>query len=93
MIIDVTPQELRDTAKQVRLGSEEVQQVLASLASGVQGLKWRGSASEGFQLMFQDWQRGAFQVREAMDGIALLLAQAGDAFERTDEGIRANTGH
>lgn len=93
MSIDVTPDELRVTADQVRQGSAEVQQLLSSLASKVQGLTWRGRGSEGFQLMFQDWQRGASQVNEAMDGIATLLAQAGDAYERTDQDIRSSTGH
>jgi WXG100 family type VII secretion target len=93
MSIDVTPTELHDTAKQVRQGSADVQQVLASLATKVQNLTWRGSGSEGFQLMFEDWKRGAAQVNEAMEGIASLLGQAADAYDRTDQDIRANTGH
>jgi WXG100 family type VII secretion target len=93
LAIDVTPQELRDTATSVRRGSDDVQHVLSSLAAHVQALSWRGSASEGFQSMFQEWQQGAQQVREAMDGIASLLAQAAQAYEDTDAGIRANTGH
>jgi hypothetical protein len=40
----------------------------------------------------QEWQAGAAQVQQAMDGMGIFLDQAAVTYEETEESLRAAAG-
>ncbi|MGQ0679497.1 MAG: WXG100 family type VII secretion target [Actinomycetota bacterium] len=89
-MIKVTSEELHSVSGQLRSGSEEVSQRLESMRSQVQGLvdaDWAGAASDSFRDMYDQWNQGARQVKEALDGISRMLATAAQTYQDTEDQI------
>jgi WXG100 family type VII secretion target len=93
-IIDVESAELRQQAQSVKNGAAEVNELVTRLTGQVQDLagRWRGSASEGFQGLWDEWQRSATQLREAMQGIGDFLQQAAETYEQAEDSIKSSAG-
>ncbi len=90
--IKVTSEQLQSVSSQLQSGSEEVSQRLESMRSQVQALvdaDWQGAASDSFRQLWEQWHVGARQVKEALDGIAQMLAQAARTYEETEAQLAA----
>ena len=86
--IRVTSEELQAVAAQLGRGSVEVAQQLGAMESRVRGLvdaEWTGAASDAFRDLWDQWQRGAGDLREALDGISRMLGQAARAYQDTED--------
>ena len=57
--------------------------------SSVLGGEWQGAASGQFQSLWEEWQRSAAGLRDALDGIAQLLGSAATQYQLTEDGIKA----
>ncbi len=86
--IKVTSEQLQSVSTQLQAGSEDVSQQLASMESQVRALvdaEWQGAASDSFRDMYEKWHRGARDVKEALDGISQMLAQAAITYQETED--------
>ena len=92
--IGVQSEELRQQAGAVKAGAAEVNDILGRLTGQIQTLasSWEGAASAAFQARWQEWQAGAAQVQQAMDGMGIFLDQAAVTYEETEESLRAAAG-
>lgn len=92
--ITVTSEELHQQATRVATGANEVDAILTRLTGEIQNLaaSWEGAASQAFQTRWQEWQTGAQQVRQAMEGMGQFLAEAARAYEDTEEQLRSAAG-
>ena len=78
----VTPEQLQSTSARVRSGASSIDGELAALAAAVGPLSsvWTGVAQARFAELWAEWQRSAAGLREALEGIATLLATAGQNY-------------
>jgi WXG100 family type VII secretion target len=90
----VTSTDLSALGNRVAQGSEETQTLLSNLAGQVEALTgvWDGQAASNFQGLYREWQQGASQVKEAMDGISQFLVQAAQTYEQTEAQIAQAAG-
>jgi WXG100 family type VII secretion target len=91
-LIKVTSEELHTLASNVQTGSTQIQDQLSRMqgeVAGVIGGEWQGSASGQFHALWEEWQRSAAGLRDALDGISRLLSSAGTQYQLTEDGIRA----
>lgn len=94
-LIRVTSEELHSLSGQVQAGSSSIQDQLGRMASevsGVVGGEWQGNASSQFHTLWDEWQRSAAGLKDALDGIARLLNQAGTQYQTTEDAIRSSMG-
>lgn len=86
--IKVTSEQLTSVASQLQAGASEVEGQLSSMRSQVSALvdaDWAGAASDSFRDLWEKWHSGATQLREALDGIQGMLAQAARAYQETED--------
>lgn len=76
----------RNAAQQNETETTQLSNMLLSRV----GADWAGVASAQFQQLWNDWHNAANEVQKALDGISMLLRQAGDAYESAEHSI-ANT--
>jgi WXG100 family type VII secretion target len=91
-LIKVTSEELHTLSGNVQTGSAQIQDQLTRMqgeVSGVLGGDWQGSASGQFHALWEEWQRSAAGLRDALDGISRLLGSAATQYQLTEDGIRA----
>ena len=94
-LIKVTSEELQQLSGNVTTGSHNIHDQLQRLQSeilGVVGRDWEGVASNRFQALWDEWHRSAAGLKDALDGIARLLSQAGHAYHETEMSIRNSMG-
>jgi WXG100 family type VII secretion target len=94
-LIRVTSEELHSLSGQVMAGSGSIQDQLARMAgevSGIVGGEWQGTASSQFNTLWDEWQRSAAGLKDALDGISRLLAHAGTQYQTTEDAIRSSMG-
>ena len=94
-LIKVTSEELEHLSTNVTTGSHNIHDQLQRLQSeilGVVGGDWEGVASNRFQALWDEWHRSAAGLKDALDGIARLLAQAGNHYHETEMTIRNSMG-
>ena len=88
--IKVTSEQLQSVSSQLQTGSDDVSRQLDSMESKVKALvdaDWQGAASDSFRDLWDKWQRGAAQVKEALDGISQMLSQAARTYQDTEDQI------
>ena len=76
-------------------GSGQIQDQLARMASEVSsvvGGEWQGSASSQFNTLWDEWQRSAAGLKDALDGISRLLGNAATQYQSTEDAIRSSMG-
>jgi|SRR5438067_1717654 WXG100 family type VII secretion target len=86
--IKVTSEQLHSVSSQLNSGSEEVSQRLEHMRSQVQQLvdaDWTGAASNSFNDLYTEWNNGARQVKEALDGISRMLEQTARTYQETED--------
>ena len=94
-LIKVTSEELHTLSSNVMSGSNSIQDQLSRMQSevlGVVGGEWQGSASGQFHSLWDEWQRSAAGLKDALDGVSRLLNSAGTQYQQTEDGIRASMG-
>ena len=94
-LIRVTSEDLHSLSGQVLAGSNSIQDQLARMAgevSGVVGAEWQGIASSQFNTLWDEWQRSAAGLKDALDGISRLLNSAGTQYQATEDAIRGSMG-
>jgi WXG100 family type VII secretion target len=90
-LIKVTSEDLATVAAQLSSGSEEIDSQLARMRGLVQSLvssDWQGAASSSFDSLYQQWNTSAANLREALDGISRLVANAATAYASTEQQIQ-----
>jgi early secretory antigenic target protein ESAT-6 len=92
--IRVTPEQLQQVSSQLTAGAGNVDGILAQLAANVAplGSDWAGLAQARFQQLWEQWQRDAKGLREALNGIAQMMGQASANYESTEQSIAASFG-
>ena len=71
--------------------SADVEASVASMMSILVALQdeWTGAASASFQELVASWRVTQRMVKQNLDEIAHALAQAGEAYESAEAGVRA----
>lgn len=90
--IRVTPEQLAGMASRVSNGSASIESELGSLASSLAplGSDWAGVAQQRFVELWEEWQRSAQSLRDALTGISQLLGQAGSHYAEAERAIAAS---
>lgn len=88
----VTPEQLQTISVQLTNGSNEIQNILATLATAVVPLEsdWTGTAASQFEALYEEWKRDAAGLQEALTSIAQLTAQAAQAYATTEQSIASS---
>jgi WXG100 family type VII secretion target len=90
MTLRLTQGELQARAASLRSSAGEIENQFAQMGSQIGALvneDWEGAARDRFQGLWQEWQNGARQCHEALQGIAQVLDAAGRAFEHTESDV------
>ncbi|HZG94825.1 MAG TPA: WXG100 family type VII secretion target [Mycobacteriales bacterium] len=92
--IKVTPEQLAAVSGRVNTGASRVDGVLGELSSAVAplGSDWAGAAQVRFQSLWDDWQRNARGLHDALTGISSLMSQAGSSYAQAEEQIASSFG-
>jgi len=91
-LIKVTSEDLQILSGHVDSGSGSIQDQLSRLQSevgNVVGGDWMGSASGAFSERYDEWNRSAAGLKDALDGIRDLLAHAATQYQQTEDAIRS----
>jgi 6 kDa early secretory antigenic target len=94
-LIKVTSEDLHSLSSNVQSGSNSIQDQLSRMQSevlGVVGADWQGAASGQFHQLWDEWQRSAAGLKDALDGISRLLGNAGTQYQQTEDAIRTSMG-
>jgi WXG100 family type VII secretion target len=92
--ITVTPEQLQTISGQLASGESEIESILNTLAGNVAPLHtdWTGTAQAQFEELWTQWQKDAAGLREALEGISRLTAQAATAYAQTESDIARSFG-
>lgn len=85
----VTPEELMGLAQQVHGTAGSIETELGGLRSRVLPISgsWTGLAQDRFQVLYDEWNRSAQGLQQALAGISQLLAQAGQSYAEAERRI------
>ncbi|MET0448631.1 MAG: WXG100 family type VII secretion target [Aeromicrobium sp.] len=87
--VNVTYEDMRGAANQLKGGQSEIEGTLEKLKSLVDGLVNGGyvtdKSSKAFNSSYEEFNTGAKQTIEGLTGMAEYLTKAADALEQTDE--------
>ena len=85
----VTPAELLSLSQQVNGTAGSIESELGGLRSRVLPISgtWSGAAQDRFQALYEDWNRNANGLQQALAGISQLLSQAGQGYDETERKI------
>jgi early secretory antigenic target protein ESAT-6 len=92
-LIRVTSEDLHSLSSNVQTGSNSIQDQLSRMQGevlGVVGGDWQGAASGQFHSLWEEWQRSAAGLKDALDGISRLLNNAGSQYQATEDAIRSS---
>lgn len=92
-LIRVTSEDLHSLSSNVQSGSNSIQDQLGRMQGevlGVVGGDWQGAASGQFHSLWEEWQRSAAGLKDALDGISRLLNSAGSQYQATEDAIRSS---
>jgi WXG100 family type VII secretion target len=89
--LNVTYDDLRDTAQRLIAGKDDLHQKLAELSNLVQTLTANGFQAEhssaAYRDSFEQFTTGTRQAIDGLDGLSKFLVSAADALQQTDEGL------
>jgi WXG100 family type VII secretion target len=91
--IKVTSEDLHTLSGQVSGGSTSIQDQLTRMQNqvlGVVGGDWQGMASGQFNALYDEWNKSAAGLKDALDGIARLLQNAATQYQQTEDGIASS---
>jgi WXG100 family type VII secretion target len=90
-LIRVTSEDLANASAQLSSGSQEIDSQLTTMQNLVQELvasDWQGAASSSFESLYQEWNTSTANLRQALDGISKLLANAASSYAATEQQIQ-----
>jgi len=89
--VRVTFQDLEDGSSMLQRGAGDIQAQLDTMKSRLSSISvsWEGAASSQFQSLWAEWDTGARQVREALEGISALLARAAQNYRSVEDANRS----
>jgi len=89
--LNVTYDDLRDAARRLQAGKDDLQSKLSELSNLVQSLTASGfqaeQSSAAYRDSFEQFRTGTSQAIDGLDGLANFLVSAADALQQTDEGL------
>jgi WXG100 family type VII secretion target len=87
--IKVTPDQLRAVSGQLASGAANIEGTLGQLTGTVAplGSDWAGVAQARFQELWNQWQKSAKTLNEALIGMSRLMQQAGQAYQSTEDAV------
>ena len=87
--IRITPDQMRDRAKQYRTEADTVNGVISKMDGLLQQLQseWEGSASESYATRYQELKPGFMKAEELIREIAAALDSTAKIVEETDSSI------
>jgi WXG100 family type VII secretion target len=89
--INVTYEDLRNTARQLTAGQEELNNKLRELSTAVQTLTSEGfqaeQSSAAYRDSFEKFVTGTKQAVDGLEGLSQFLISAADTMQQTDEGL------
>jgi WXG100 family type VII secretion target len=90
----VTPEQLSHLSSRVSGSAGQIDRELRSLDGTLAplGSDWAGTAQQRFTELYRQWQDGARQLHQALDGISQLLGQAGSHYADAERAIAASFG-
>jgi WXG100 family type VII secretion target len=87
--VNVTYDEMRNAGKQLQAGQNDIESRLSQLKSQVDQLVAGGYvtdvSSKQFQTSYEEFNQGARQTIQGLEGMNQYLHAAADAFEQTDQ--------
>lgn len=87
--VAVTYEEMRSAGRQLQAGKNDIETRLSQLKSQVEQLVAGGyvtdASSKQFQTSYEEFDKGARQMIEGLEGMNSYLNSAADAFEQTDQ--------
>ncbi|MCD9198583.1 WXG100 family type VII secretion target [Aeromicrobium wangtongii] len=87
--MNVTYEEMRGAATQLRGGQNEIEVTLGKLMDLVRTLVEGGyvtdKSSKAFNVSYEDFDKGAKQAISGLEGMGEYLTKAAEALEQTDE--------
>lgn len=91
-LIRVTPEQLQQVSGQLTSGASSIEATNSQLRSQVAplGSDWAGQAQARFQQLWEQWERSARQLNEALNGIAQLTNQAGAAYADNEAAVASS---
>ncbi len=92
--IKVTPEQLASLSSRVSTGSASIESELRSLATTLAplGSDWAGVAQQRFQALWNEWQKSAEGLHNALSGVSQLLSQAGTSYAEAERQIASSFG-
>ena len=90
--ITVTPEQLQEISAQLTSGASEVESILSQLANVVSPLQseWVGAAQAQFEELWNQWQKDATGLHQALEGVAQLTQRASQAYSATEQNIASS---
>lgn len=90
----VNTERIAGSASDISQISEEVESSVAAMMARLTQLQsdWTGAASGSFQELVSDWRATQRTVKESLDDISRVLAEAGQTYAATEDGVRASMG-
>jgi len=89
--LNVTYDDLRDAARRLTSGKEDLQQKLTDLSNLVHQLTAEGfqaeQSSAAYRDSFEQFRSGTSQAIDGLDGLSSFLVSAADTLQQTDEGL------
>lgn len=87
--VNVTYEEMRAAGRQLQAGQADIETRLSQLKAQIDQLVAGGYvtdvSSREFQTSYEEFNRGAQQTMQGLEGMNQYLLAAADAFERTDQ--------
>lgn len=87
--VAVTYEEMRSAGRQLQAGKNDIETRLSQLKSQVDQLVAGGyvtdASSKQFQTSYEEFDKGARQTIEGLEGMNSYLNSAADAFQQTDQ--------
>lgn len=87
--VAVTYEEMRNAGKQLQAGKNDIETRLGQLKSQVDQLVAGGyvtdASSKQFQSSYEEFDKGARQTIDGLEGMNSYLNSAADAFQQTDQ--------
>ncbi len=92
--LKVTSSELVNLSSEVNGVAVDVEGQFSTLQGRVLGVanEWSGQAATSFQALYDEWNKGAAQIQEALAGISQLLAGAASTYDQAESQIKSSMG-
>lgn len=92
--LNVTYEDLRDTAQRLLAGKDDMQSKLAELSNLVNTLTANGFQAEhssaAYRDSFDQFTTGTRNAIDGLEGLSKFLVSAADALQQTDEGLASS---